>query len=570
VWQWKDDSLRLEQKESYIRLFEPWGWVIGTGLYIHDVIEETARLKNKLLIFSFVIFGAVTFLLLIIIRAGLKVEMKRSQAEDLLLESTKRYKTLVDAATEGMILVRSRTKLGYANPTALELIGVSSDGVSLLELNDILPSIPENRIINDTLKSIDKTLPAESFSCLIKRNDGSLIECAITLQSTGGQSADGFLILLRRTSAQNMVSNQTSGILAKLLKLPSAIAQDIREEISNAGTKEEITALCLSAPALVQSLLDNGASSLEIARMLSSVTDAATKRLISLYEKENGTSPLPFAFVALGSQGRLEQTLFTDQDNAIIIASTENAELAESANRYCSSLASFVCAALIDSGYRRCKGAVMADNQQWCRPINSWKETFSDWILRADVKELMEFSIFFDFRTVYGDNALSYTLREHIHYRAKHAARFLPQMAQNALLFKSPIRLFGMVVTPQNKGDNTRLLDLKAASMPFTGFARLYALQNGFTETHTIDRVTELTRQGVLLPSKLEEFATAYTLLLRLRLRHQASIMQAGGTPDNQVNFASLGHIEQAVLRECFSEIDILQARIRRDFFGGE
>lgn len=301
--------------------------------------------------------------------------------------------------------------------------------------------------------------------------------------------------------------------------------------------------------------------------MLSLVTDAATMRLIELAFEKLGAARVPFAFIALGSQGRMEQTLFTDQDNAIIYAQPDAADQ-QAVTAYFQQLADFVCAGLNQSGYRNCNGKVMANNPRWCQPVAVWKEYFDGWVSRADLQELMEFSIFFDFRVVYGDETLAQEIRSPVMNRVHHSARFLPQAALNALQFKSPLRLFGKVFTTAGKGESGSHIDLKAVTMAVVSFVRLYSLQQGIVETNTGARINELVRKGTILPSVQDEVMTVYALLMRLRLRHQAARMQSGQDPDNRVDPATLGHVEEAILRECFNEIDVLQARIRREFLG--
>jgi CBS domain-containing protein len=182
----------------------------------------------------------------------------------------------------------------------------------------------------------------------------------------------------------------------------------------------------------------------------------------------------------------------------------------------------------------------------------------------------MEFSIFFDYRTVFGDESIANELRNHIFKNVQQSPHFFTQVAQNALQFKSPARLFGIIVSSPGSGEGSQLIDLKATTMPIVSFSRLYSLHQEISETNTIARIDELVRKGIILPSKQEEIQTAFALLLRLRLRHQCAIIQSGGQPDNLVNPSSLGHIEEAILRECYNEIDLLQTRIRRDFLGGD
>ena len=561
VWQWKDDPTRLEPKESYIRLFEPWGWIIGTGIYVHDVREELRRLEQRLLWFSAAIFAVIALLLIYMLRSSLQLERKRSLAEDLLQETTNRYKTLVNASTEGMLFLQNG-RCKYANPLALEILGYLPHELELLDRADILPAVAKNRAILAAIKTMHAGITDQPVMGQVRGRDGRLIDCDIVLQYSPAAAPDGYLILLRRI--RNGGSAEPQG---NLLKLPGLIAGDIREAIGQAATVDGITAQCLRMPPMVQSLLVNGAFAPEIARMLSLVTDAATMRLIELAFEKLGAARVPFAFIALGSQGRMEQTLFTDQDNAIIYAQPDAADQ-QAVTAYFQQLADFVCAGLNQSGYRNCNGKVMANNPRWCQPVAVWKEYFDGWVSRADLQELMEFSIFFDFRVVYGDETLAQEIRSRVMNRVHHSARFLPQAALNALQFKSPLRLFGKVFTTAGKGESGSHIDLKAVTMAVVSFVRLYSLQQGIVETNTGARINELVRKGTILPSVQDEVMTVYALLMRLRLRHQAARMQYGQDPDNRVDPATLGHVEEAILRECFNEIDVLQARIRREFLG--
>jgi CBS domain-containing protein len=147
---------------------------------------------------------------------------------------------------------------------------------------------------------------------------------------------------------------------------------------------------------------------------------------------------------------------------------------------------------------------------------------------------------------------------------------FFTQAARNALSFKPPVRLFGNLVASGGSKEKAGHLDLKTAMMPIVSFARLYALQKNILFTSTQDRLSALTDQGVLLPSQYHDLLTAFETLLRLRLRHQSATIQNGGAPDNLIDPTWLGHIDKAVLKECFKEIDRMQERITRDFLGGE
>jgi predicted metal-dependent phosphoesterase TrpH/PAS domain-containing protein len=565
VWQWKDNPERLEPKESYICLFDPWGWIVGTGLYVHDVNEEIRKLKAKLIIISLAIFVIITLLLLYILRSSLTIERLRKLAEEHLNETTNRYKLLADAATEGILYIRN-FKCRYGNPIALELSGYTSQELELIDIFDILPEISENAYIYTLINNLKVAQKTENNATgFIKSRNNTLIECTFKLQLSGMESSDGFLLLIRQFFPSHTENHVPStGALGKLLKLPVSIAYDLREEIKKAPDSDAVIAICKNNSFLAESLLENGAHAPAITQMLSLVTDEVTTRLIDFYISDRGTPPVSFSFVAFGSQGRLEQTLLTDQDNAIIYlddSSIENSQL----QSYFTGMANFVCDGLIKCGYNQCRGKVMANNPQWCQPFTVWKEYFTKWINNTNAHEIMEFSIFFDLRVIYGNKDIENELHNYIYNTIEETPRFLSQIAQHALEFKSPLRLFGFIV-PSSAKEHTYEIDLKAAMLPIVSFARVYSLQWKINPTNTLDRIDELARKGIILPSKKDDIKTAYNQLSRLRLQHQINLITQNCEKDNTINLSKIGHIEAAILRECFSEIDLLQAKIRKDF----
>ena len=126
----------------------------------------------------------------------------------------------------------------------------------------------------------------------------------------------------------------------------------------------------------------------------------------SYYVQEIGQPPVKFAFMVMGSEGRKEQTLKTDQDNAIIFEDVNEEEL-ESVNAYFLKLGEHVCNMLDKTGYDFCDGDIMAKNPKWCQPVSIWKKYFKEWIYNASSKALLQISIFFDFRFGYGDISLA-------------------------------------------------------------------------------------------------------------------------------------------------------------------
>lgn len=562
VWQWKDDPSRLEAKESYIRLFEPWGWVIGTGLYIQDVVAEIHALKLRLIYAMGGIIAVLILLLLVILQGGWRSDRLRASAERRLQESHERYLTLVQAAAEGVLFVRNH-RCAYANPVFLELAGCSAEELTLFDWQDLFPEISgQDPLFRET--------GAEVYTdARLRRRDGTVLKCRIAHKGTAGNGGSGFVILVRRSEEGIRSIAAAEGLLKRLLNVPAATAEDIAREIATAATAQDVVDLCRRSPELVRAMLESGSPPIAIAGMISSITDSATIRFIEFAQADLGPPPVGFAFVALGSQGRKEQTLFTDQDNAIVY-DTPPLGLETRTGNYFAALAERVCETLTQSGYRECKGLVMAHNLKWCQPVEVWKDYFKNWITQPEAHEMMEFGTFFDLRCVYGDTHLIQILRTHLQTELAPPPVFFTQAARNALSFKPPVRLFGNLVASGGSKEKAGHLDLKTAMMPIVSFARLYALQKNILFTSTQDRLSALTDQGVLLPSQYHDLLTAFETLLRLRLRHQSATIQNGGAPDNLIDPTWLGHIDKAVLKECFKEIDRMQERITRDFLGGE
>jgi CBS domain-containing protein len=302
--------------------------------------------------------------------------------------------------------------------------------------------------------------------------------------------------------------------------------------------------------------------------MLASVCDSATRRLIELAVEALGAPPVPFAFLGMGSQGRQEQTLLTDQDNGILFAAPPEAELSRVTD-YFLQLGERVCNGLNQAGYTFCRGGVMASNPRWCRPLPGWISGFDDWVRKAEPQEIIDLSIFFDFRTVFGDADLTRQLRQAIYANLSEKPAFLTYFAQNALQFKPPIRLVGSIYLGGGSTEHAGEINLKDAMMPIVAFARLYALQHRVEPAHTLERIEALSERKIILPSSRDEIVAAYDFLMQLRLQTQANALQTGSPPSNLIHPARLGNIQQELLKQAFAQIAAVQNKISHDFPAG-
>jgi len=264
---------------------------------------------------------------------------------------------------------------------------------------------------------------------------------------------------------------------------------------------------------------------------------------------ELGPPPAPFAFLALGSEGRQERSPGSDQDNALLFEAAAGAE-AEAARPYFLDLGARVCAGLEAAGVPRCPGGVMADNPAWCATLEQWRSHFARWIRQPEPAELLDFNIFFDFRAAGGQPEAAGRLRAAVEELLADNPPFFLHCARDARERRLP--------AAHKDG-----LDAKQAMAPLVGFARLYALKNGVRAGGTCERLGELRERGLLDGRLVEEALQAYELLARLRL--QAQLAGRGSLVDP----AALPHAEQTLLREALALNGLLQKRIGFDFLGG-
>jgi CBS domain-containing protein len=337
-------------------------------------------------------------------------------------------------------------------------------------------------------------------------------------------------------------------------------------EIHAAGSVEDIFDKHSRLPKLIQSLISSGAKVLNVARIVSVISDAILNKLIVFAIDELGPPPVRFAFMIVGSEGRREQTLKTDQDNAIVFEDTPN-ETEEAVKGYFLKFGEKVCTWLDRSGYTFCKGGVMAKNPQWCQPLSVWKKYFSTWIGTAEPEALMQASIFFDFRGGYGDMAIIDELRKHLFHSLGEHPNFFRYLAETTLERKPPLGLFRTFVV-ESKGKHRDTLDVKHPMITIVNYTRLYALQNGIEETNTQERMYQLFLKKRLSWEDYHDFEQAYSFLMQLRLARQlTAVIRENAKPDNYINPNKLSRLEQTMLKEIFKRIEKYQEKMVFDFW---
>ncbi|MCK5371117.1 MAG: hypothetical protein KAQ62_21300, partial [Cyclobacteriaceae bacterium] len=303
-----------------------------------------------------------------------------------------------------------------------------------------------------------------------------------------------------------------------------------------------------------------------ITRIITSVSDAIVYRIISLAIEDFGKPPCDFAFMIMGSEGRMEQTLSTDQDNAIVFENQESDKLNKAYN-YFQKLGSQVNHNLNEVGYKLCDGEIMAKNPKWTQPISIWKGYFSEWINTSDPQSIMDACIFFDFRCVFGNSSLLTDLRNHVNQALDNKSVFFYHLAQSVVKYKPPLSIFGKIIGKNHSGDHVNL-DIKKIIFPIIGFIRLYALNNKLAETNTLSRLKQLYHQHVINKSMYDELVLSYNYLMHIRFRFQVQSILQNKMPDNIIDINELTHIEVATIKKIFDEISNLQTKLNFDFKG--
>lgn len=312
-------------------------------------------------------------------------------------------------------------------------------------------------------------------------------------------------------------------------------------------------------------ILEHGGMAKDICELITTFNDHLAQKILSLSEEAmvhegQGRPPVPYSWIALGSEGRREQTLRTDQDNAILFADC-SPEREEEVRKYFLTLAEKVVSGLERCGFPRCKGGIMASNPRWCQPKHVWKDYFRHWIIDFDYpkEEVLQTFVFFDFRPIYGPQEFMNGFREFVSESLTERKSFLRDMAETAVLHETPLGFFKRLVV-EKSGAHRNQLNLKLNGLtPLVDAVRTLALDQRIFETNTLDRISALAEKEVLTSAEAEDLRDAFNVIMLVRVRHHVNLIQQGSLPDNYIDPEALTIIQRTMLKEAFKSIDKLQ-----------
>jgi CBS domain-containing protein len=339
----------------------------------------------------------------------------------------------------------------------------------------------------------------------------------------------------------------------------------IGAEIAVARSREQLANVAREVRSLVPGLLMQGVSAEHVTHILSALNDRLTRRVIDLALREAELEPTDYCWLALGSEGRNEQTLSSDQDNAIIFRDPPEGELEAVRARWLA-VAATVNDALANVGFPLCRGEIMAGNPRWCLSETEWRAQFSRWISEGDPAAVLGAIIFFDFRPLHGDADLADRLREWLSAAVRDQARFLRGLAQNAIANRPPLgvlRDFALSDDP----DHPHTLDLKVnGATLFIDCARVMALAEGVGVTNTTRRIREAGARRGMAREEVEGWIAAFQFLQLFRLRQQQGQVARGEAPSNHLDPDRLNDLDRRLLKEALRTARGMQQRIALDY----
>jgi CBS domain-containing protein len=329
---------------------------------------------------------------------------------------------------------------------------------------------------------------------------------------------------------------------------------------------EGLYVLANKIPLVVATLMQEGGKAPDITRMTAVLNDHIVTRVLTLLEAQMGPAPHPWCWLMLGSEGRREQTLSTDQDNALLYENPpEEWRRIKAAKLYFRHLGNEAVKHLAACGYALCKGKMMASTPNWRKPYKVWQGYFDRWMAAPEPQAVVHATIFFDLRPGYGSFALGDQLRAHVAKEAPRHGLFLMHLAKECLKGKAPLTFFRDFVVEKD-GQHKNRLDLKSRGLtPFVDFARVMVLKYGIKEANTFDRYDALVEAGLIPRDFYMEARESYEFQMQLRLVHQLRRLLAGLSPDNYIDPVDLSDTEKQTLKEAFGVISRIQSFLRSE-----
>jgi CBS domain-containing protein len=329
-------------------------------------------------------------------------------------------------------------------------------------------------------------------------------------------------------------------------------------DVAVAETVAEMAAVTARIPDLLVQLVGGNSAHEVVTRLITDIADTVTRRLLALAEASLGPAPVPYLWLACGSQGRQEQTGVSDQDNCLIIDDAAT----EEDMRWFAALAKFVSDGLNVCGYFYCPGDMMATNPKWCQPVRVWRDYFRGWIRTPDPMAQMLASVMFDLRPIGGQASLFQELQRETLDMASKNSIFVAHMISNSLKHAPPLGLLRGFATIRS-GEHKNHIDMKHNGVvPVVDLGRIYALIGELSPANTRARLQDAENTGVISASGARDLIEAYDVIAQSRLENQARLIRSGRAPDNFLAPYDLSDFERSHLRDAFVVVRTMQSAV--------
>ncbi|XPV67919.1 MAG: DUF294 nucleotidyltransferase-like domain-containing protein [Halarcobacter sp.] len=428
--------------------------------------------------------------------------------EPCIVESNTKLIDAIEKSTEyktSTIIVKKENTYGIITDSLLKV-------KVLLERRDL--NIPVSEIAIFPLQTVNKDdYLFDAFSMLIKRN----------IKRIGVINTQGEIVgILEQIDVLSHFANHTYVVDSKIKKAKNV------QELKEASIELINTITTLNA---------KGVKVQHISNLIGQLNTKVYQKLYKLIVPEDLQNDA--CFIVMGSEGRNEQIIKTDQDNALVVCDDKDVE------QYRPYMEK-ITATLIEFGYPPCPGNIMVSNPFWCKNVKDYKTETAKWIEAPDMQNYMDLAIFFDSFAVAGRKELLINLKDDLFDRLHDKDVFMAYFAKATLTFDTP----SIVANFMTK---THLIDIKKTGIfPIVQGVRSLALREKIRETTTVKRIKILARKKVLEQDMANELLEAFEVLNTLRLKGHLQKKQDNKKIDNEIDTHSLGKIERDLLKDSF------------------
>ncbi|AGM40737.1 cyclic nucleotide-binding protein [Spiribacter salinus M19-40] len=374
------------------------------------------------------------------------------------------------------------------------------------------------------------------------------------------------VVEMARRNIRHMIITEPAGGVAGVISERDVFALQrinlvhLARAITGAGDVDALVRARGDVGALIDTMMAHGAGVEQITRIITLLNDRTVARAIELCLEDADDPGVAFTWIAFGSEGRSEQTRVTDQDNAMLF--DPGAEAEDEVRARLLPLARRINEVLDQCGFTLCTGNVMASNPALCLSFAEWEQLFRGMVESATPQNLLKSTIYFDFRTIWGDTAAGEALHRRVVEIAAHNSLFLHTMAGNCMAIKPPLAMFRDFATEKD-ADGTHRLDLKVRGLtPFVDAARVLALESGILEANTPKRLRALVKAGILSDEDAGAFERSFAFVQLLRMREHQRQSAAGEPMNNRLDPEDLNPMDRRILKEAFREARRLQKKL--------